>query len=384
MGNKLIYVDNTSIGSKHEMFNTSSLKMFSEIYDEVTFYSSKTVKINIFNILKKIPDNISFKYLPVINAKRRISGYLFAVTALLTSCYILIKTNRNDVIFFNYTVLWGLSIQLFLSKILNQKVIFMFHGELEYLYDSKSPLNSLSSKALRKIKEKNFTPPKNVYFCVLGESIQRNLKKYVSNNFYQKTIFFEHSYIFREKVKSKKINDGFLRIGNLGEIRSEKLFIDNLIKFSKLLESIKKIKFYSIGRIFYNKDLLEKNGIKTIPDSHVRRLSRSEMNNYMSMLDYVIFLYPKDGYILRASGAIFDAIDNEKPILAIKNEYFNYLFSKYQEIGYLFENTEEIFEYLNNINQQNTSIDYKKIKHRLSPEIIALQFKKELEKIKFL
>ena len=260
----------------------------------------------------------------------------------------------------------------------------MFHGELEYLYDSKSPLNSLSSKALRKIKEKNFTPPKNVYFCVLGESIQRNLKKYVSNNFYQKTISFEHSYIFRKKVKSKKNNDGFLRIGNIGEIRSEKLFIDNLIKFSKLLESIKKIKFYSIGRIFYNKDLLEKNGIKTIPDSHVRRLSRSEMNNYMSMLDYVIFLYPKDGYILRASGAIFDAIDNEKPILAIKNEYFNYLFSKYQEIGYLFENTEGIFEYLNNINQQNTSTDYKKIKHQLSPEIIALHFKKELEKIKFL
>ena len=108
------------------------------------------------------------------------------------------------------------------------------------------------------------------------------------------------------------------------------------------------------------------------------------MNNYMSMLDYVIFLYPKDGYILRASGAIFDAIDNEKPILAIKNEYFNYLFSKYQEIGYLFENTEGIFEYLNNINQQNTSTDYKKIKHQLSPEIIALHFKKELEKIKFL
>ncbi|WP_411893364.1 hypothetical protein [Winogradskyella sp. A2] len=384
MGSKLIYVDNTSIGSKHEMFNASSLKMFSEIYDDVIFYASRPVKKNTFKILKKKPNNITYKFLPVINAKKRISGYLYAIIAMLTSCFVLIKTNKKDVIFFNYTVLWAFSAQNFLSKILNRKVIFMFHGDLEYLYDSRSPLNSFSKKALYRIKQKKFTPSKGAYFCVLGESIKRNLKKHVSNNFYQKTIFFEHSYIFREHVKDIIINDGIIRIGHLGELRKEKQFINNLFKFSKLLDSLKKIKFYSIGRIYHDKNILKKMGIEIISDSDKRSLSRFEMDKAISMLDYILFLYPKDGYKLRASGALYDAIDSEKPILSLKNDYFNNIFSKYKNIGCLFENENEIVDYLKNIKKQTSSIDYKIIKQKLSPKTVSLGFKKELEKIDFL
>jgi hypothetical protein len=43
-------------------------------------------------------------------------------------------------------------------------------------------------------------------------------------------------------------------------------------------------------------------------------------------------LYDTNGYKLTASGSILEAIWNEKPIIALSNEYFKYLFDKYGEI----------------------------------------------------
>lgn len=384
MGRKLIYVDNTSTGSFHEMYNASSLKMFSEIYDDVNYYTSKSVRNNTFNLLKNNPINITCKFLPIIQSKNRIGDNLSALVSTLTSCYILLKSNRKDVIFFNYAVIWSFSLQNILCKILKRKVIFMFHGELEYLYDSTSPLNSFSMKVLEKIKQEKFTPSKGTYFCVLGESIKRNLKKHVSTNFYQKTISFEHSYIFREHVKSNKIDDGIIRIGHLGELRKGKLFIDHLFNFSNLLNTTKKIKFFSIGRIRYDKNILKKKGIEIISDSNKRSLSRLEMDEAISILDYIVFLYPKEGYKLRASGALYDAIDSEHPILLLKNDYFESIFSEHKDIGCLFENENEIVDYIKNVKKPTQNLDYKSIKQKLSPESISLKFKKELEKIDFL
>ena len=42
------------------------------------------------------------------------------------------------------------------------------------------------------------------------------------------------------------------------------------------------------------------------------------MDNEISKLDYVIFLYPEGSYKYTASGALFDAINQEKQILALK------------------------------------------------------------------
>lgn len=380
---KLIYVDNLSKGSLHEMYNASSLKMFSEIYDEVIYYTSRPVKKNTFRILKNKPINIKYKFLPIINWNKRIGNYLSAFISTITICYILFKSNKKDVIFYNFTPLWTFSVINVLTKFLNRKVILMFHGELEYLYES-SPMNSFSMKALKKMENGKFIPSEGIYFCVLSEHIKKNLKTYVSNKIHEKFISFEHSYIFRQDVKSNKINDGIIRVGLIGELRKEKRFLDNIIKFSKLLRFKKNIKLFSIGRVYYDKKVLNQEGINIISDSDIRRLTRKEMDNAISELDYILFLYPKDGYKLRASGALYDAIDSEKPILALKNDYFNEIFTEHEDIGYLFENEKEIVRFLNNTEQLNLNVDYRMIKQKLSPISIGLKFKKELEKIDFL
>jgi hypothetical protein len=67
MSNKLIYVDNSTIGSVHELFNATSLKMFSEIYDEVIYYTSRSVKKNTFRIIQNKTINVRYKFLPIIH-----------------------------------------------------------------------------------------------------------------------------------------------------------------------------------------------------------------------------------------------------------------------------------------------------------------------------
>ena len=108
------------------------------------------------------------------------------------------------------------------------------------------------------------------------------------------------------------------------------------------------------------------------------------MDEAISILDYIVFLYPKEGYKLRASGALYDAIDSEHPILLLKNDYFESIFSEHKDIGCLFENENEIVDYIKNVKKPTQNLDYKSIKQKLSPESISLKFKKELEKIDFL
>mgnify|MGYP006977888919 CR=1 FL=1 len=79
MSNKLIYVDNSTIGSVHELFNATSLKMFSEIYDEVIYYTSRSVKKIRFVLYKtkQLMLDISFCLLSIGMIKEATSYHHF-------------------------------------------------------------------------------------------------------------------------------------------------------------------------------------------------------------------------------------------------------------------------------------------------------------------
>ena len=356
MSNKLIYVDNSTIGSVHELFNATSLKMFSEIYDEVIYYTSRSVKKNTFRIIQNKTINVRYKFLPIIHWDDKGGYFLSSFFSMLTSCYVIFKSSKKDIIFFNYTVLWAFPAINILTKILNRKIILMFHGELEYLY-KPFPLNSVSKKALEKLKSEKFTPPKGMYFCVLGESIKRNIATYVSTKVNKKIISFEHSLINTEQIKLNKVNDGIIRIGCIGELRKEKGILENILKISNLLKLKQNIKLLCIGRVYYDKNILTQEGIEIVSDSDTRSLTRTEMDNAISKLDYILFVNPEDSYKLRASGALYDAIDNEKPILSLKNDYFNEIFTQNKDIGHLFENEKELVKFINNIDYSNLNLD---------------------------
>lgn len=83
-----------------------------------------------------------------------------------------------------------------------------------------------------------------------------------------------------------------------------------------------------------------------------RRLSRSEIDHYMDLVDYTIFLYHKNLYKLSASGSFFDTISYRKPMIFLGNDFLDYYFSRYK-IGYRAETIDEIIAIIKIIIETN-------------------------------
>ena len=82
-----------------------------------------------------------------------------------------------------------------------------------------------------------------------------------------------------------------------------------------------------------------------------------------------------------------DAIDRRRPVIAIKNDYFSYLFNKYGEFGYLVEDIQEMFELIvkivNGLNEQHV-FDFDTLQGKLFPMSLAKDFDKQLRNIGFI
>ena len=104
-----------------------------------------------------------------------------------------------------------------------------------------------------------------------------------------------------------------------------------------------------------------------------------EYTYYIKQMDALILLYKHGTYRLTASGAILEAIWNGKPIFAIENAYFRYLFNKFGDIGKLFESAVELANYINALEVSELSRfsdNLQHAKHELHPLQVAEQLKR--------
>ena len=71
-------------------------------------------------------------------------------------------------------------------------------------------------------------------------------------------------------------------------------------------------------------------------------VSDYERNKLLVQIDYALFTYKLNSYKYTASGALIDAINFEKPIIALSNDYVKSYFDIYGNIGYLCNSYEEL------------------------------------------
>ena len=375
---RIIYVDNFSTGIFQEVFNTSSLKMMSTIFEEVVYYTSNSVKKNTYSFYNEKPVNITHRFIPILNFNNSFGNFIRHLLPIFTSIYVILKSKKSDIIYFNYNVLWAMPVINFLSRVLNKKIILMCHGEMEYLVNGVN-INFLSTYLLRKFKSNSFEPANNLYFCVIGVHIKKNLVKLLPNKVSRKLVYFNHSHIFKEAPKKDDLVSTTINVGVVGTVRENK-WLSSIMELGNNIKSIPHISFSAVGRVYCKEAQLVEAGINIVKDSNTRFLSRAEMNHAISKLDYVLFLYPVGSYKYTASGALFDAIDNEKQILALKNDYFNDVFNYCPELGSLFNNIQELTEFIKELNDSNKKrIDYENIKNKLSPQSAAKLFKSQLK-----
>lgn len=378
---KLIYADTFSIGAFHETFNASSLMMFSKIYPEIVYYAPKSSMQCVKKQIGDFPNNIRYRPVLFFAGMGKIGNFLRYLSSFIWSIILVFRQRHDEVLFFNYNSLWALKLINRIVRYRRLNVIITCHGELEYLFNGKK-LNVPAQAGLNLFRNPNWSIAEGLYFCVLGKSILRNVKGILPAEHFLKFISFEHSFIAHQVERHKQ--DSIFRIGTVGIVRKQK-GLDDILSIGRALSTTPNVEFYALGRVIVDSEILTNSGVKYIPGAERDYVSKELFNQYIDKMDCLIFTYPQDGYKFTASGALFDAIDREKIILSLHNDYFDEMFHV-ANLGKLFDSTEDMIKYLksNRMMTELQCVDFNRNKEVLSYVGVAEKFKKTLMSIQLL
>jgi hypothetical protein len=369
------------------MFNAGFLVICQCIFDNIQYFACNS-SINCTRKNLKNSNGIKFTPIPVIGGKSKYFLPLRYLFSGIIDIVLLLITGQSIIIYYRNNV-FSISLINTINKVLKKKIIIICHGEFELLNkDSRQRLGLLAKTmkimATRFYLNQNIQISKNLYFIVLGDKILDNLKSLLPMNITEKIFSMELPYIYDYQKNKVTNRHHVLNLGTIGIVSKGKS-IDNLIYLADVFHheiENKDISLSIVGHILVNKqELLEAKINIAKNDSE---LERQEFDRQIEQLDYILFFYEKDNYRYTASGAIFDTINYEKPIIALKNDYFEYLFEKYYPIGYLVSSVDEMVPIIRNIlvNKQRIKYPFDKIKKLLSSDMITYQFRNILESIK--
>jgi len=380
MKRKIYYIDTNSYGNVHEMFNAASLKSFSLVSSQIKYYAHLSSKKCVCKILGEPLNNLSYYSVPFPMESSKV---IYVLKLILTTFYNLlfvIFANRNAILVYNNNNLLSLKPINFINRIFKKKIIVICHGELECLLDENN--DGFTKKMLASyFLNKKIHISNNVFYLVLGDSILKYIREIVDDEKQKHFVSVDLPCIFNDTyVHNEFKNDEKIQIGTIGVMAYEKgledlLFLDRMFKSSSINLSI-------TGQIYNGLEMVAHSNID-YPNKRGEFLSRDKLNQRLSRLDYVLFLYSSQSYKLTASGALQEAINWDKPIISYKNQYFSYLFNKYGAFGYLVENKEEMVSLFSKIENGDLSdtFDLRVIKKALSPESIAQEIMKVFDYI---
>ena len=385
------YIDTLCTDGNHLLFNASLLAMLQKKFNKIILYGEKYNANDEINILKENQidtNNIDVKNIWLPIAKSRLSNFLLYLCSFFYNLWFIMIAKKTDILVFNYNNMLAVRTMNVFNKIFHRKILIFCHGEMEYLiadYSFFGPFNRLLFKLGRSFfLNKKIHIEKNIKFVVLGDSILKKIKKTTPPNISNSFITVDHSYFFKNNIKNKDTFSDSIKIGTVGLFYKKK-GADEFCYLVSLVNN-NKIKFSITGKIFYALDKLKKLNIDLPNNLGKGIVPRDELEARVKKLDFILYLYPTDSYQLMASGAILDALSLQKPIIALKNDYFDYIFKKFGEFGFLFESVEKIADFLNHNNLKSTqnSFDYQSIQNRLSISTISEELNESLKKIKFI
>lgn len=388
---RILVVDTYSQKSLHEMFNASLILMCSMIFTSVDLRISKSSYENYLKIIDiESPKNIEYNNVWVIEGNSRFSLLMRYLFSAIQNIKFLIISPKNTILVFPYNNLFSLRVLNFFNKFCKKRILVFCHGEMEGIVvdvEKTGFLHRLLLKLARNFfLNQEVKISEGLYFSVLGDAIKQNISEIIDEKKASKFISVDHPYLFRSGNK-KAQDDTELKVATVGTINKTKGLFSFLEFANKINSTIKeKIRISVVGASTENFNLFNGSGIVLSSNNNNALLSRGDFNNKVNELDYILFFYPTNSYTITASGAIMDAINFEKPILALRNSYFQYVFNKYGSFGFLFENINEMVSKVEDLsnNKSIPDIDFMSLKKRLTPEALSSQFLNEILRIGFL
>ncbi len=350
---RLKYVDTYCHGAFHEMFNASLLTLCALAGERVDYIASRhTIEAVMARVkgaldlgkvrLKRIFVPAGYGH-PLPVAVRYLLG-------VVCNMWHVLVTSSSVPLIFNYNNAFALRGMNWLARVFNRKVIVFCHGEIELLSPECKEHMGPIARCLQKRLTAFFVRKKTGFaaglkFVVLGDSILSNLKSRVSSAAFERFCSLDHPFLFpvEEGEGATLLEDGLsvskkeispLKFGTIGTMKQAK-GLDNFLRFLEVIHP-SSVSVKIIGRLEGDQQVkkIEQRGVEIFPGGNMF-LPREELERRIGELDYILYFYYSDSYRLIASGAIFDAVVARRPVLALHNDFFDYLFHKFGDFGYL-------------------------------------------------
>lgn len=336
----MIYIaDISSIGVQHEQFNKSfiELTLLAHLSESVVFLADKS-HLNVMAIDNR---NIQTKEIDVYGKRGGLKEFIRAYYQFRCLMKIVGKADKEGIN--NVYVLLIHPFAHFLFKVFGGKnvpISIVMHGELESIKFNKHFLNKIWGIFLKKAIS---IQRSNVRYIILGESIYENLLKVLPSFSFQKAIVLDHPYPFEKQFgKEKNLERTVFSTLGVATVAKNSQYFFELAKKSS--ESGLNYKFNICGRVYKNMERFLNGAVNY--KSNFESLTRLELNALLLETDFAVFYYDNENYSLCSSGAFWDAINAEIPLLYVSNDYFDYYASIVGEVGISFDTPEKLNEYI--------------------------------------
>lgn len=384
-------LDKLVMGNNHVMFNSAISLIIARIYkDHQVIFTGESTHINQVAQNNSFIENLvcrSYEELPLpqSNIKKLLPWIKKKLGDLLYIEKFYRRTKKDGVAIF-FTCLSTTSLYYACLRFRNSRkpVYFVLHGEVEFIFKKDARL-------VDKVKGRIYRATlgmmeKHMHCIVLSDIVKMALeKKQVLTS--ERIIAIDHPIVDRQITHSALNADTiiFAHIGSAMQKKRSELFWELADKFRN--ESIqRKSEFSVIGKLDPEFVGLATDSVKVLSENN-QSISQEKYEQFIHNADYAVFTFDNDNYVYRVSGALMDAILYGKPIIALRQDYIEYLFQVGGNIGFLCDNMDKMQELIKRlINKEPVLLEQytvqqqrlKALKEMFSVKSVAEQLNKQL------
>lgn len=329
--NKAVYLAQPNCGDVHEILNVSMIVMLDKIYQSVEVYAPK----DCCDVLKQGLANLQYNCFSIRFSETRVytkKQLPFWFICGVQELFCMLKNRKSDLFFSTLNFLWFPVFNM-ICFLLKGNMYTLCHNDMEHLINPIFGRVNIRWRLINYIfKKMSFS--KNNYCLVLGESIKDNLFKCARRRTVEGNIIaMNHPYysVNRSAEVSKQLKKGIIKIAIVGSIKNKDK--NNIEQLNKALEGIDFVSVYCVSTSDFDLSVYSNIVMLNKENEH---LPRTQYDELIAEMDALYFPYSSNTYRVSASGAVYEAISKQKPIISTKNDYFKSIFSQFGEMGYLF------------------------------------------------
>lgn len=367
-------------GDKHVHVNSGLLNILISSFKEqnIDVYCDSKHKIELLKYIKsnRFLNFKTFEYTGVKELRKSAAiSKTFRETLLAFKIFKVAKKEKIKVIVFASAFPFTAIILNSFSWIFNQRIIVGLHGDIGVLKLNKIKITTIIYKYIVKLFFR--TRSSNVIVLFYGKTIEEELFKMFPKFKRGNIISIDHPYNYDTELLSNDLDKSdTVIIANIGTglMNKNSHLLYQLAEMQKYNVENKKVKFIQVGNVSPE--------VLSYSNSYVNILNNNEFIPFdvfeenIKQADYFIYFFKeKSLYDLCPSGTFFDAIKYKKPIISLRNPFFEYYFNKLGNIGYLLNTVEEMNKVLNDIIIENNN-KYKEQVDSLNRATVLLSFEK--------